>query len=157
MYAGYAAMVRWTTQLNRVGKDLAALSGVHALTDVTGFGLAGHLLEICRGSRLSATVQFERLPVVAEALQHAQSGIATGASRRNWTSYGEEVAPVNELAPWQQAILTDPQTSGGLLVACAPDQVDSVLALFHAQGCDAAAVVGHMQSPDHAIRLNIEN
>ncbi|MBV8465699.1 MAG: selenide, water dikinase SelD [Burkholderiales bacterium] len=153
---GYAAMVRWTTQLNRVGKDLAQLHAVHALTDVTGFGLAGHLLEICRGSRLDATVRFGRLPLVPEALAHAQAGVATGASRRNWSSYGRDVVVPPSLAPWQQAVLTDPQTSGGLLVACAPDQAEAVLQLFHAQGCEQAAVIGQMQVATDGAKLTIE-
>jgi selenide,water dikinase len=139
---GYDEMLRWTTKLNVTGVALSQLDGVHAVTDVTGFGLAGHLLEICRGSKLAATVDFARLPLIAEAVSHVQAGIATGASARNWTAYGAEVTIGGE--EWRQKVITDPQTSGGLLVACAPDAVDAVLAAFRADGFDSAAVIGSM-------------
>jgi selenide, water dikinase len=142
--AGYAEMIRWTTALNVTGMRLAELPGVHAVTDVTGFGLGGHLLEICRGSRLAAAVEFSRLPLIAEAVAHVRAGIATGASSRNWTSYGEEVELAAGIEEWQQKLVTDPQTSGGLLVACAPDSVDAVLAAFRADGFGQAAVIGAM-------------
>jgi len=144
--AGYAEMLRWTTLLNRPGAALAAMDQVHAVTDVTGFGLAGHLLEICRGSKLSAEVNFAALPRVAEAEAHVRNGIATGASTRNWASYGDEVALAAGMEEWQQKLLSDPQTSGGLLVACAPEAADEVLALFRSQGCDRAAVIGGLQA-----------
>jgi len=140
--AGYDEMVRWTTKLNVTGTALADLAGVHAVTDVTGFGFAGHLLEICRGSQLDCTVGFDQLPLIAEAVAHLKAGIATGASARNWASYGEAVALPANMPEWQQKMITDPQTSGGLLVACAPDCVDAVLAAFHADGFDRAAVIG---------------
>jgi selenide,water dikinase len=142
--AGYAAMIRWTTQLNRAGATLASFDGVHALTDVTGFGLAGHLLEICRGSRLAARVDFARLPLIDEAVRHVQAGIATGASARNWTGYGSEVDIGGD--EWRQKMVSDPQTSGGLLVACAPDCVDEVLRVFREQGCGEAAEIGEMMT-----------
>ena len=128
--AGYAEMLKWTTKLNTPGQALAELPEVHALTDITGFGLAGHLLEICRGSRLRAEVRFDDLPLIAEALDWARQGIATGASERNWKGYGHEVELPGGFADWQRKLLTDPQTSGGLLVACAPQAVDKVLAAF---------------------------
>lgn len=140
--AGYDEMMRWTTKLNVTGAQLTQMDGVHAVTDVTGFGLAGHLLEICRGSKLAATVEFDRLPMLAEAVQHVQAGIATGASTRNWSGYGESVAIGG--AEWRQKMITDPQTSGGLLVACAPECADEVLAAFRADGFDQAAVIGRM-------------
>jgi selenide,water dikinase len=143
---GYGEMLRWTTLLNRPGAALADMAGVHAVTDVTGFGLAGHLLEICRGSRLAAHVDFAALPLIAEALRHVQNGIATGASNRNWHSYGHEVDLDLAMPGWQQNLLTDPQTSGGLLVACAAECADEVLALFHGQGCDQAAVIGRCEA-----------
>ncbi|MCX8018111.1 MAG: selenide, water dikinase SelD [Rhodocyclaceae bacterium] len=144
--AGYAEMLRWTTKLNVTGKRLAAMPGVHALTDVTGFGLAGHLLEICRASGLAATVEFARLPLIEEALRHLQAGIATGASARNWMSYGEAVSLAPTFAEWQQKMLTDPQTSGGLLVACASECADEVLAAFQADGFAQAAVIGRCEA-----------
>jgi selenide,water dikinase len=144
--AGYAEMVRWTTKLNITGAKLGQMYGVHAVTDVTGFGFAGHLLEICRGSQLTAEVEFSRLPLIAEAVTHVRAGISTGASSRNWTSYGDAVSLAPNLSEWQQKILSDPQTSGGLLVACSRDSVDAVLAAFHADGFAEAAVVGALSA-----------
>jgi len=142
---GYADMVRFTTQLNTPGMALSKLTEVHAITDVTGFGLAGHLLEICRGSGLTAAVDFDRLPCIPEAVQIAQSGTATGASPRNWSGYGHEVVLPAGFADWQRNLLTDPQTSGGLLITCAPHAVDAVMAVLQAEGFDQAAVFGHLQ------------
>lgn len=144
--AGYAEMLRHTTQLNRVGSALAQLDGVHAMTDVTGFGLAGHLLEICRGSGLSAQVDLERLPLIESAVRWAREGVATGASNRNWAAYGAEVDGLAEAPDWQRTLLTDPQTSGGLLVSCAPEAADTVLQAFRADGFAQAAIVGRMQA-----------
>ena len=131
--AGYAEMVKWTTRLNTPGQALAEMPEVHALTDVTGFGLAGHLLEILRGSKLAAQVRFDDLPLIPEALDWAKQGVATGASERNWQGYGHEVELPAALAEWKRKMLTDPQTSGGLLVACAPQAVDRVLAAFEGE------------------------
>lgn len=142
--AGYEEMIRWTTKLNVTGTHLAEMPGVHAVTDVTGFGLAGHLLEICRGSGLAARVRFSQLPVIAEAVAHVRAGIATGASSRNWASYGPEVELSDGMEEWQQKVVTDPQTSGGLLVACAREVVDEVLAAFRLDGFEAAAMIGEM-------------
>jgi selenide,water dikinase len=142
--AGYAQMIEWTTKLNTPGEALSAMDSVHALTDVTGFGLAGHLLEICRGSKLSAEVRFDALPVIPEALEWAKQGVATGASGRNWTGYGHEVEFSGE--DWKQKILTDPQTSGGLLVACAPDAQKQVLAEFEKRGFPDARVIGKLKA-----------
>jgi selenide,water dikinase len=135
---GYAQMIEWTTRLNTPGQALADMPGVHALTDVTGFGLAGHLLEICRGSKLSAEVSFDSLPVIPEALEWAQKGVATGASDRNWKGYGEEVVLPAGFPEWKRKLISDPQTSGGLLVACAPDALDKVMQAF--KGFDAKVI-----------------
>lgn len=144
--AGYAEMIRWTTTLNTAGTALAGMAGVHAMTDVTGFGLAGHLLEMCRGAGLAARVEAGSLPVIAEAGEHLRAGIATGASTRNWASYGDSVALAPELAPWQQKLVTDPQTSGGLLVACAPESVAAVqAAVMAAQGWEGT-VIGQLEA-----------
>lgn len=137
---GYARMIAETTRLNTPGTALAAVDGVHALTDVTGFGLAGHLLEICRASALRAEIGFARLPLIEEARQHARNGIATGASQRNWQSYGASVQLAAGMAEWQQKILSDPQTSGGLLVACAPGCEAAVLEIFRSEGFSPAAI-----------------
>ena len=142
--AGYAEMLAATTQLNTPGSRLAELDGVHALTDVTGFGLAGHLLEICRGSRLAATVRFDDLPILPAAREWAVQGVATGASDRNWQSYGRDVALPADFAPWKTKLVTDPQTSGGLLAACAREAVDAVIAEFRRDGFDAACVIGRL-------------
>ena len=128
--AGYAEMLKWTTRLNTPGQALSEMPAVHALTDITGFGLAGHLLEICRGSHLAADVRFDDLPLIAEAVEWVKQGIATGASERNWKGYGHEVELPAGFPEWQRKLLSDPQTSGGLLVACAPEAVDSVLRAF---------------------------
>ncbi|MEX8505237.1 selenide, water dikinase SelD, partial [Leptothrix ochracea] len=150
---GYAEMIRHTTQLNRVGTDLAAIDAVHAITDVTGFGLAGHLLEICRGSGLGAEVRLADMPLIERAAAFAREGIATGASGRNWASYGGQVdwpslegEGEGQAADWQRTMATDPQTSGGLLVSCAPEAVETVLATFRSAGFEQAAVMGTMAS-----------
>jgi selenide, water dikinase len=144
--AGYKEMMRWTTKLNLTGTRLAEMPGVHAVTDVTGFGLAGHLLEICRGSNLAAEVAFDRLPLIEEAVRHLRAGIFTGASIRNWESYDSAVLPAPTFEDWQQKMITDPQTSGGLLIACAPESADEVLAALRADGFDQAAAIGRFSA-----------
>ena len=150
---GYAEMIGWTTKLNTPGPALAELDSVHALTDVTGFGLAGHLLEICRGSQLAATVRFDELPIIAEARHWAEQGVATGASGRNWASYGAEVRLPEAFAEWKRKLVTDPQTSGGLLVACEPGSVDTVLAAFRHDGFERACVIGTLESGDPGVTI----
>jgi selenide, water dikinase len=140
--AGYARMIACTTQLNTPGIGLAEMPGVHALTDVTGFGLAGHLLEMCRGAGLRSALRFGDLPVISEALEYVKAGISTGASTRNWAGYGNEVTLGAGIAEWQQKLLTDPQTSGGLLVACAPEAEGEVLSLFEREGFAEARRIG---------------
>jgi selenide,water dikinase len=142
--AGYRAMIETTTQLNIPGVELSSLAGVHAMTDVTGFGLLGHLLEMCRGSGLAARIAAADLPLLPGLQTLAQSGIATGASARNWQSYGKDVRLAPHLDAPLQAVLTDPQTSGGLLVACDPDEVPAVQATFARLGFAQAAVIGRM-------------
>jgi len=140
----YAQMLDATTKLNTPGIRLAEMADVHALTDVTGFGLLGHLLEICSGSRLGARVRFADIPVLSAARHIAQAGYVTGASARNWASVGDYVDLPAEMAQWQRNLLTDPQTSGGLLVACAPRCVDQVLGLFQAEKFTQAQVIGEL-------------
>ena len=141
---GYGRMIDYTTKLNTPGLALSALDDVHALTDVTGFGLAGHLLEICRGSGLGARLNFDDLPFIPDALEFVQQGISTGASGRNWKSYGSDVDLPADFPEWKQKLLTDPQTSGGLLVSCSPDSVEAVLDIFHGEGFGEAAVIGQL-------------
>jgi selenide,water dikinase len=178
---GYAEMIRHTTQLNRVGIALAAMDDVHAMTDVTGFGLAGHLLEMCRGAGRDAEIRLADLPLIARAVAFAQRGIVTGASARNWQGYGDQVVLDKDAAgaagmaahggvhaggeagveaaggdaargaaagkpasDWRRDLLSDPQTSGGLLISCRPAAVPAVLKTFRDAGFDQAAAVGHM-------------
>ena len=150
--SGYAEMLAQTTKLNTPGTALAGIEGVHAMTDVTGFGLAGHLLEICRGSGLSAEIDFAALPLIAEAERLVQEGISTGASVRNWASYGDQVSLAPGAEEWQQKLITDPQTSGGLLVACAPGAVQRALAEFARVGF-SPALIGRME--EGAPRLTV--
>lgn len=151
--AEYDVMLAHTTQLNRAGSALAeaAGAGIHALTDVTGFGLLGHLAELCRaakvgaatanrGAPVGAQLRFADLPLLPAAVAHAKNGISTGAAKRNWESVRDllgEVAPQEE---WQRAFLTDPQTSGGLLVACDGAAVAAVREVFAAHGQEATLI-----------------
>ena len=144
--SGYRAMLDWTTRLNTPGEALADMPDVHALTDVTGFGLAGHLLEILRGSKLAGEVEFDALPVIGEALDWVKQGVATGASDRNWKSYGHEVTLPADFPEWKRKLIADPQTSGGLLVSCAPDAVQPVLSEFTKRGFAEVAVIGKISS-----------
>jgi selenide,water dikinase len=140
---GYAALIASTTQLNAVGRELADLAGVHAVTDVTGFGLLGHALEVCRGAGLTAQIGAEP-PLLATVEDLARAGVRTGASTRNWASYGADVSLPAGLDDWRRDLLTDPQTSGGLLIAVAESNSDAVLALVRERGFAAAAVVGRL-------------
>jgi selenide,water dikinase len=138
----YRTMLANATQLNTPGMALGSLAAVHALTDVTGFGLLGHLLEICRASEVGARLVFDRVPLLPGVLALARAGVITGASARNWAGYRDEVSLHGGDGFTAQALLTDPQTSGGLLVACAPDAVEDVLAVFSNECFEHAAVIG---------------
>ena len=140
----YEAMIASTTQLNTPGPALACLDGVHALTDVTGFGLGGHLLEICKASGVAASLNFDALPILPNALDYAREGFVTGASTRNLQSYGTLLTLADRLGEPERNLLADPQTSGGLLVACAPDTVTEVLSIFLQQGFERASVIGEV-------------
>jgi len=151
--AGYAQMIANTTKLNKPGAQFADLPGVHAITDITGFGLAGHTLELARGAGLTAVIDWGKVPLLEGVAAMAADGFVTGASGRNWAGYGAEVALDASLPKVAQDLLTDPQTSGGLLVSCAPDTVDEVLRIFRAQGFDRAAVVGQVEAGPAALRV----
>jgi selenide, water dikinase len=151
--AGYAQMIATTTQLNKPGIALAALPGVHALTDVTGFGLAGHALEIARGARATLHIDWARVPLLPGVRELAARGMVTGASGRNWAAYGADVALPAGFDPIDQALLSDPQTSGGLLVSCSGDAVDEVLAIFHREGFAHAAVIGAVTAGPARLQL----
>jgi selenide,water dikinase len=151
---GYKAMIDNTTQLNTAGPDLAKLKGVHALTDITGFGLAGHLLEMARGAKCTVQLDWDKVPLLPGVQALAAQGCITGASGRNWQGYGAEVALPANFAAIDQSLITDPQTSGGLLVSCAPEEVTNVLATFKAHGFAHAAVIGQICAPEsHALRV----
>jgi len=150
--AAYAAMISSTTQLNTPGLLLAELEGVHALTDVTGFGLLGHLLEVCKGSNASATIDWNKIPLLPGVLDFAKSGLKTGASTRNWTGYGSLV-DIGGRGDVERTLLTDPQTSGGLLVTCAPETTDQVMEIFRSEGFDRAAVIGEIGSGPPGVQI----
>jgi selenide,water dikinase len=111
---------------------------------VTGFGLLGHLLEVCRGSHLAAQLTMHQIPVWSEALPLVQAGFGPGAIARNWASYAEQVQLADNIEDWQRKLLCDAQTSGGLLVSCAPSAAMSVLEAFHSAGFSQACAIGHI-------------
>jgi len=149
--AGYAAMIASTTRLNTLGARLAGRAGVHAVTDVTGFGLLGHALEMARGAEATVQITAEAAPMLAGVETLLAQGVRTGASGRNWDSYGEAVEGLE--AGSVRDLLTDPQTSGGLLIACAAEAADALLALAHAEGFDRAAVVGRVVAGPARVRV----
>ena len=153
--AGYARMIATTTRLNTPGPDLAALPGVHALTDVTGFGLAGHALEIARGARCQLAIDWRRVPILEGARELAEQGMITGASNRNFAAYGSEIELPAQFTDIDRALLTDPQTSGGLLVSCEASAVDEVLALFRRHGFESAAEIGEVLAPQDRVRQRL--
>ena len=147
----YESLISNATQLNTPGPVLACLDGVHAVTDVTGFGLLGHLMEVCKGSGVRAQVDFSALPLLNRVLEFADAGYVTGASARNWASYGQDVQLAEGLGDIERALLTDPQTSGGLLVSCTPDTVTEVLSIFLQQGFSHVSVIGEIVAGEPAI------
>ncbi|MDH6300945.1 selenide, water dikinase SelD [Polynucleobacter sphagniphilus] len=140
--SAYKEMIALTTKLNKPGVVLSQLDSVHALTDVTGFGLAGHLLELSRGAKLSAQIQWSSIPVIAEAVKLVKEGTFTGASPRNWLGYGHEISMAPHLSEWQQNLLSDPQTSGGLLISCSPEATEEVLDILRTDGFNQAQKIG---------------
>ncbi|MBA3598789.1 MAG: selenide, water dikinase SelD [Methylibium sp.] len=152
--AGYAQLIATTTKLNKPGVPLAELPGVHAITDITGFGLAGHALELARGAKARIVIEWPKVPLMAGVATMAADGFVTGASGRNWAGYGAEVSLAAELPGTAQHLLSDPQTSGGLLVSCDPQSVDEVLRIFRADGFAQAAVVGRVEAG--AVGLRVE-
>ena len=150
---GYEVMVESCVKLNSVGADLAQLDGVSAITDITGFGLGGHLYEMCQGSGLGATVQWDKLPLLDSAADYAQKGYNTGAANRNWDSFDAHVTVFDGIEQWQKNLLMDPQTSGGLMASCDAASVDEVLALFKSQGYGYASVVGEMREGEARVTV----
>ena len=155
--AGYARMIDLTTQLNTPGPELAALPGVHALTDVTGFGLAGHALELARGAACTVEIDWPSVPLLSGVRELALQGMVTGASGRNWAAYGKDVELPADFARVDQDLLSDPQTSGGLLVSCAPGAVDAVLAIFRRHGFLAATEIGQIAAGPLTGKLRLQS
>jgi selenide,water dikinase len=149
---GYRAMIENSTKLNTPGRALGALQGVHALTDVTGFGLLGHLLEICKGSKVRASLEWDRVALLPGVRNLVEQGYKTGASGRNWASYGQRVN-LGRYGDVEQALLTDPQTSGGLLVACAPEAADTVLGVFSSEGFEQACIRGDIRAGEPGVQV----
>lgn len=150
---GYAEMIATTTLLNKIGAELARDESVHAITDVTGFGLLGHALEMARGAGLRLVIDAGGVPLLTQAADLVRQGFVTGASHRNWSSYGSDVAVPAEIPEWRRHLLTDPQTSGGLLVAVAPERGAAVLATIRDSGCPFACIVGHAEAGAPAIKV----
>ncbi len=140
--AGYDEMMASVTLLNRVGVELGKDDAVHAVTDVTGFGILGHALEMARGSNAGISLDYTALPFLKQAEHLTQGGFVTGASTRNWASYGHDVRLPDDYPLWKQQLLTDPQTSGGLLVSCAPEKAERLLKSIHAAGYPSASIIG---------------
>lgn len=150
---GYTEMLASTTLLNRIGADLALKPEVHAMTDVTGFGLLGHGLEMARGSDVTVVIEADKVPLLESAAALAQQGYVTGASKRNWESYGEAVALARSFPDWRRQLLTDPQTSGGLLVSCDPAHAQRLVALLRESGYPSTAIVGRCEPGRARIRV----
>jgi selenide, water dikinase len=149
----YRAMIATTTQLNSVGAELGDAPGVRAVTDVTGFGLLGHSLELCRGSGLAASIQLERLPLLPGVERLAQEGFGTGGALRNWSSYGDHVRLPPSLAAWRRGLLCDPQTSGGLLIAVDAAHAGSLVAHCRARGFASTVEIGELAAGTPEIRV----
>ena len=149
----YAEMLNSTTLLNRIGSTLATDDSVHAITDVTGFGLLGHALEMARGSGLTIVIGADDLPVLREAIPLIRDGFVTGASGRNWTSYGDSVELPAGFPDWQRDLLTDPQTSGGLLVSCAAERSEAILRSIQAAGYPATCRIGRAERGPPSVRV----
>jgi selenide,water dikinase len=152
--AAYDEMIASTTLLNQVGIALAEDRDVHGITDVTGFGLLGHGLEMARGAGMTLEIQYERIPFLAEAAILAETGYATGASGRNWASYSDGIVLPDDLPVWRRTLLTDPQTSGGLLVACAPERAEMICAAIEAAGYPLARIIGSVSAGPSVVRVS---
>jgi selenide,water dikinase len=143
--AGYAEMISTTTILNWIGAELAREPSVHAMTDVTGFGLLGHALEMARGSRSRLVINVADVPLLPQAAALAKAGYVTGASDRNWASYAENVELPSDTADWQRRLLTDPQTSGGLLISCESTEAERIHRMVSEAGYGATSIIGRVE------------
>ncbi|MDQ2859509.1 MAG: selenide, water dikinase SelD [Pseudomonadota bacterium] len=149
---GYETLIASTTQLNAVGAELAGMAGVHAVTDVTGFGLIGHALEMARGAGLTVELDDAQIPLLAGVEALARAGVRTGAAGRNWESYRDAVR-LGDTSDWRRDVLCDPQTSGGLLIAVDEARAGQVLDLVRSRGFAIAAAVGRVIAGPPEIRL----
>ena len=129
----HALAVKQMCALNDIGAKLSSINGVNAVTDVTGFGLAGHLLEVCKGSQVSAEVYFEKLPLLPNVLKYIENDCVPGGTFRNFESYGEYLS---ELSDIEKSIICDPQTSGGLLVSVSKDGLQDLQDLMRLNNLD---------------------
>ena len=149
----YEEMIALTTQINTTGARLGEMVGVHAMTDVTGFGLLGHLKEIALGSNVGAEIKLSSIPFLDSAQRLARDGVVTGASSRNWSSCFEYVRHFDAINDFELDLLTDPQTSGGLLVTCAASAEEVVLEMFHEDGFTRACRIGSIDGESNKIRI----
>ncbi|WP_086996087.1 selenide, water dikinase SelD [Rhizobium sullae] len=149
----YGELIASTTLLNSVGAELALDADVHAMTDVTGFGILGHALEMAQGSNKRISLRVRDMALLAGAAELAEQGFVTGASQRNWASYGMNVSLPDNLPIWQRHILTDPQTSGGLLVSCSMAQAEELLGKIVAAGYPAARIIGVVEDGGPGLRV----
>jgi selenide, water dikinase len=152
-HEGYREMLGFMTRLNLVGADLARDEAVHAMTDVTGFGLLGHGLEMARGAGVTVRLRLRDVPLLAQAEPLSRDGFVTGASHRNWASYSEAVDLPPAIEDWRRLVLTDPQTSGGLLVACDAEAAPAILARIR-EGDPRAAIVGSVEAGDPIVAVD---
>jgi selenide,water dikinase len=151
--SAYADMIASMTLLNRVGAKLAKDTAVHAMTDVTGFGLFGHAMEMARGSEATIVLNAASVPLLPEAAELVRQGFFTGASVRNWASYGDGVRLDPDFPEWRRHLYTDPQTSGGLLIACDPTQAEAIVRQIVDDGYPFARMIGHVEQGEPAVKM----
>lgn len=152
--AGYAALIASTTKLNTPGPHLAAMPEVHAVTDVTGFGLLGHALEMARGAGVAFELDLDGPDYLEGAEALAAAGVRTGASVRNWAAYGASVVLPSDLPEGRRDLLSDPQTSGGLLIAVAPEGAEAVMRRLQEMGFASARRVGRVRAGAPSVVVN---
>ena len=146
-------LMKQLSTLNKAGEALGKIAGVHAMTDVTGFGLIGHLTEMAEGSGLSAEIKYADLPILEAALEYQKQKIGPGATARNWKSYSDKISIAPEIDETEALqLLPDPQTNGGLLIAVAPESVQEVITVFESFGLAAyAKPIGQMKKQSDKI------
>jgi selenide,water dikinase len=149
---GYREMLGFMTRLNVVGVELARMETVHAMTDVTGFGLLGHALEMARGAGVTVRLRVDDAPLLTQAEALSRAGFVTGASHRNWASYGEAISLPTGFEDWRRLLLTDPQTSGGLLIACDAEAAPAILMRIRG-GDPRAAIIGSVEVGDPIVAV----